>query len=498
MTKNPKIQRVNLSAYEKDIESPEDRPLFHEAVLAAKAGALRSAYIVTWLSCAESLKRRFREASIRDHAATKVIGRVTDMEKKHNAVDKHLLDQALKYGFISDPGYTTLFHIYEMRCLYGHPYEEAPSKEKLLAAASDVVDLVLSKPVKLRHGFADQLLNDLLSSKSYVDDQESAVAKVIESNLPRLDENIHVWMLEKYWNQLEGLCDDPSMALFVRRGVWFSRAMLTEIGVSVLDHDQWHKTVMDYPKTMVRVCSSANVFEDIGPLAQDAVIGSALQESETRASVLSDIEGLYQADVLSERNMLRFDQHVSELQWPVIRASSLSTKTCYERLLRALRSGNYDDQNTAIRMLVSNGPEQAIELPESQQTTLGRAILRAAEDNAWDAIHFVDDFSHSEPAWPVHLVIGITLELFTDMDEEIRFRVRHINRVFSALDQFESDQRELVVCEVIASIDRSILDVLILQRERESAKSTLENYPWAEALLNVLNDKVLSGEKNKG
>ena len=201
--------------------------------MAAKAGALRSAYIVTWLSCAESLKRRFREASVRDHAATKVIGRVFALEQEHKAIDKYLLKQALDYGFISDPGYTTLFHIYEMRCLYGHPYEEAPSKEKLLAAASDVVDLVLSRPVKLRHGFATQLLNDLLSSKSYVDDQESAVVKVIESNLPRVDESIHVWMLDKYWKQLEQLCDDPSMALFVRRGVWFSQAVLAEVGVSV-------------------------------------------------------------------------------------------------------------------------------------------------------------------------------------------------------------------------------------------------------------------------
>ena len=169
------FQPVDLSNYAEEILSAKDRPLFDEAVTAASAGALRASYVMIWLACAESLKRRFREVKLRDHAAGKIVSEIKKAENQHRAVDKVLLDKASKYGFLSDTGSTILHHIYEMRCIYGHPYEEAPSQEKLIDAASAVVELVLSKPVKLRHGFGKQLLDSLLNDVHYLDDHEPTV-----------------------------------------------------------------------------------------------------------------------------------------------------------------------------------------------------------------------------------------------------------------------------------------------------------------------------------
>ena len=60
---------VNLSKYAKKILHPEDRPLFDEAVKTGKVGALRATYVMIWLTCAESLKRRFNEAQKWDESA---------------------------------------------------------------------------------------------------------------------------------------------------------------------------------------------------------------------------------------------------------------------------------------------------------------------------------------------------------------------------------------------------------------------------------------------
>ena len=140
-TQQPAMQKVDLREYAKEILAHEDHPLFDEAVEAAKAGALRSAYVMIWLACAESLKRRFREAKKRDDIAGKIVGEIERLEKEHKAVDMVLLEKALRYGFVSDSGHTALGHIYEMRCIYGHPYEEAPSREKVIDAAATVVNL---------------------------------------------------------------------------------------------------------------------------------------------------------------------------------------------------------------------------------------------------------------------------------------------------------------------------------------------------------------------
>src|SRR5271166_2455611 len=149
----------DISGYAGRIHDEEDRPLFDDAAKAAEAGALRGAYVMIWISCAESIKRRFREAEKRDGAAGKIVGDFEKKEADQKSVDKFVLEKAKEYGFINDTAYTILLNIYEMRCVYGHPYEQAPLPEQVSHAAAMVVEHLLSQPVRLRHGYASALLN---------------------------------------------------------------------------------------------------------------------------------------------------------------------------------------------------------------------------------------------------------------------------------------------------------------------------------------------------
>ena len=108
------------------ILAEEDRPLLGEAIVAGKAGALRAAYVMIWLACAESLKRRFRAAGQRDSAAATIAkDYCVPGERDHKSVDKFVLDKAKEYGFLSDSEHTELnTNIRHCRCLYAHPYEE--------------------------------------------------------------------------------------------------------------------------------------------------------------------------------------------------------------------------------------------------------------------------------------------------------------------------------------------------------------------------------------
>src|SRR5271157_2140259 len=115
--------------------------------------------VMIWISCAESIKRRFREAEKRDGAAGKIVGDFEKKEADQKSVDKFVLEKAKEYGFINDTAYTILLNIYEMRCVYGHPYEQAPLPEQVSHAAAMVVEHLLSQPVRLRHGYASALLN---------------------------------------------------------------------------------------------------------------------------------------------------------------------------------------------------------------------------------------------------------------------------------------------------------------------------------------------------
>ena len=482
-------QAVDLSKYAEDILTGEDRPLFDEAVRVARAGALRSAYLMVWLACAESLKRRFNEAKTRDDVAGRIAGEIEKREVDRRSVDKYLLDEAQSYGFISDSGKTVLTHIYEKRCIFAHPYEEGPSEEQLMEAASAIVELLLSKPIKLRYGYGKQLLGSLLGDQSFLDDQEAAVVKFAKSIPSRLDERVHTWLLDQYWAELERLSSDPSMAIFFRRGIWFCRTMLDEIGVETLDHEEWHGKVSSFPRTMIDLCCHPLLFGKIGELAQNSVIGAILQESETSAGVLAGLEGLGDAGSLSERQRERLDEHVSGLSWSVILASGLSTKTCYPRLIKALKSSNWYTQNPAINMIVSNGPEQAAELSEDKQENLGRNLLQAGEGTSASAIRFLEQLSRDMTGWPVGILRGITLESFTNEDDEIRFKDFNLKLVLSALELLNDKERGEIIAEITASVGRGTPKIWINQRKLDPVIAELSKYSWTEPLMAVLKSR---------
>lgn len=488
---------VDLSNYADNILAAEDRPLFDDAVEAGKAGALRAAYVMIWLACAESLKRRFREAQKRDGAAGRIVGDIENKEKEHKAVDKFVLTKAYEYGFISDSGHTVLNHIYEMRCLYGHPYEEAPSQEQVSHAAAVVVEHVLSKPVKLRHGFGKQLLKSLLEEPNFLDDQQTAVVAFTKDILPRLDESIYGWLLDNYWEELEKIADDSSTAIFFRRGTWFSRTMLTEVGVDVFSHDDWHDRSSRFPKTLMRACSIAEIFTELGKRAQDSLVGLIIAESSTRASVLKHLERLSINDALTTRQQERFIEYVSGLQSSAIRSAGLSTNICYEKLIDAMQSHNWYVQNPAIDLIVSNGPAQAAELDENQQINLGRNLLQAGEGTAGSANEFLEALSQDGKLWPFNVVRGIALESFTNEENQIRFKERHLGRVLSAIDQLEDDQQDQIIAEIAASIDAGIPKDWVDQDDFEGPLDSLNAYTWAAPLLESLKAKAAALPKEE-
>jgi len=486
------LQTVDLSSYAKNIHSTEDHPLFDDAVEAGKAGALRAAYVMIWLACAESLKRRFREAQKRDGAAGKIVGDIEAKEREHKAVDKFVLTKAHEYGFVSDSGHTILNHIYEMRCLYGHPYEEAPSQEQVSHAAAVVVEHVLSKPVKLRHGFGKQLLKSLLEERSFLDDQQTAVEAFAKDILPRLDESIHGWLLDNYWSELEKNSSDSSMSVFSRRGIWFSRTMLLEVGVDVFSNDDWHDKTCKFPKVLMRVCGIAGVFKEIGKRAQDSLVGLILTESSTRASVLTHLERLNNSGALTKRQRERFVEHVSEMEIGAIRSAGLSTLTCYGKLIDAMKSHNWYVQNPAIDLVVSNGPDQAAELNEEQQINLGRNILQCAEGTEKSACKFLEELSKDGASWPFDVVRGIALESFTNEDNQIRFKDRHLGRVLSALGHLKPRQRNQLIADIAASVDEGTPKDWTDQDDFESAIAKLKGFTWAAPLAKSLKAKAAS------
>jgi hypothetical protein len=90
---------ADLKKFHESILSDQDKTLFQEATVSASKGAPRGAYILLWITVAESLKRKFKEAALRDTHAGRIVGEIKTAESAHKSVDMLILKRAKEYGF---------------------------------------------------------------------------------------------------------------------------------------------------------------------------------------------------------------------------------------------------------------------------------------------------------------------------------------------------------------------------------------------------------------
>lgn len=488
---------LDLSKYQDQILYPEDQPLFLESIKACSCGALRAAYVMIWLACAESLKRRFQEAQKRDGSAGKIVGDIDKKEKEYKAVDHFLLEKAKEYGFLSESGYLKLKQVYEMRCVYGHPYEEDPTEEQVANAASLVINHVLSKPVTLKHGFCKQLLTSLLEDSQYLDNQSESVEEFAKEVLMKIDGEVYPWFLKTYWSELEEIALDASVRHIFRRGIWFTQTLLREIGTGIFSANEWHEQVSVFPKTFIRVFSDHHLYSEIGKLAQDSLVGQIIKHSDNKTGLLRTLESLLENGVLSKRQEKRFLDYIGKLELTKLYASGIGLDHCFEILILEMKSHNWYRQNPAVDFIRSNGAIEIDRLPAEQQVILGRNILQSAEGSASSAISLIQNLTSLEEPWPVHFLKGLFLECFINEHNEIRFKNTFLSEVLEIINNCDDEIRTNMVEELSALIKTGTFKYSwICEEDVEDVLKEFSEYDWTSDLQQILKSKMPLIEKS--
>jgi len=405
-----------------------------------------------WICCAESLKRRFRELAPRDNAAAKVVGEIARKEMQQQSVDAYILDEAKRYGIVSDSEHARLRYIYEERCVFGHPYEQRPGEEALLAAAAEVVDIVLSRDTKLRHGFISQQVRLLIQDATYLDDLQATVEKYAADTVPRVEETLHQYFLEQLWKALEPIAGDRSVDAFFRRGIWFAASYLKASGL--LTASTWEPVddLTRWPQTLSRVLATPEIFRAIGSHASDMVVGVLVQAALTSPIQLSRLNTLAEKALLSERQGERFRGAIAAMPPEAVAQSSVSPIHFIDRIIAELKTHTWPRQNPAIELIENMGAPGINRLNAEQQFRLGNNVLQAADGGSRAAGMFLHRLTVADPVWPAAFIEGIVAECFVNDDDEIRFKTRvfeHAIRSWRAVPDAErSETGERLVARI--------------------------------------------------
>jgi hypothetical protein len=415
------------------IVSEQDKVLLKEALSCLDAGALRSAYIMTWLTIAESLKNKLREMSLRDGSILKIVGEVERREADERAVDKYVLGQASAIGVI-DPTYTVrLEHIYIMRSLYAHPYEIAPSEDEVRAAMVVAVNGVLSHPPFLRHGYVQHLLDQLFTNKHYLDDVEEKVTTLAGEAAGRIVPNLHSYLFESLCKKLEGIFDDPDLVLFKRRAIWFAEAYLVAVNAD-FNEPGWRciDLLTQYPKSAGEIMSHKSLWVSLPDQAQDMALSMMLSSAikggvETFSTdSLNRLRNLQEDGLLNQRQSDRLAEAIKTAPLAAIAGAELSIDLYGGRIIEQLKSYNWYTQNPTIDALVNVGPERVERGSVKLQEQLGRNVLQTAEGGSKTALALLHRLSEGEESWPYHFIKGLLLECFVNDEKKFRLKSRHL------------------------------------------------------------------------
>lgn len=443
---------ADLEEYIQRVLDDEDNVLLAEASDCLLAGAHRAAYITIWLATAESLRRKFREAAVRDGQAGAILAQIQQLEDQHKAVDGVLIKKAKEYGFITDAEATRLQHLYENRNVFGHPYEQRPSEQLVRTAASEAVDIVLGRPVALREGYLSQQVNRITSDTTFLSDDEDAVMEYAQVVHGRSAADRRIWFLRKLFSALDGVFADPSTDRLQRRGIWFVRAFL-EADLNILN--QWDAVddLPDHRRVLAVVLAVDSIFGQLSVHAQDIVVNVLLQEASTDSSYLRMVDELSKAGVLRQVHQAGLDRVIDEFPRRRLFASDLPLRTYFRRVIETLTTYSWDAQNEAIPALGNAGPTGVGDLANDDQENLGRNVMQAAEGNAWAAIDFLDDLAITSPQWPPAFVRGVVMEPFANEAGELRLKTRQMVRaLLGGLRAVPEDDRPDLVREIIDAI----------------------------------------------
>lgn len=438
-----------------------DRVIFDEAVRCLSAEALRAAHIMTWISVAESLKRKFTVMGQRDAEMGRILGKIKELERQDRPIDKFLLTKAQEFGVIADEEARKLEHVREMRNIYAHPSEAGPSKEEVVAALVISVNAVLSKPTLLRHGYVTGLMTSLFEDRHFLDDAPERIRDYAAGVARRIHPDVLPFFFQEGAERIEQVADDPESALYLRRGLEVGEAILDEVK-PILSDEKWSiiGLIQRYPRACALLFSTRTAWQTLPDQARDMVLGNLVEPVKGTAILpptsvgLRKARDLATAGLLTGRQLQRIRQATSRCSYGVLKEADVPLSEYAHRLTEDLSSHNWYIQNPAAEALRNVGAQQAALLGLETQEQLGRNVFQAADGTAVAAVTLILSIVRGTEVWPRAFVEGLLLEGLVNDDGKFRLKQRHLaNALKIALAHSEATEIFRRICEQVSLSD---------------------------------------------
>lgn len=451
------------------IENEQDRVLVNEAILAYQGHALRASYVMAWIACAESIKRRIADSSSWDKEAEALQSRIKGMENNQKAIDGKIVEFAASLGMIDEIEAGQLSDVYKNRNIYGHPYERTPSEADVLSAIELVCDAVLTKPMRHKHKFIRGLHEDLFSNRSFLDDTPGAIDEYVQTFvLRRVDPCVYKILVERCWKGLDKIVGDKDSDIFVRRVARFCQTLI--IGGNIFgewDFDDWHQAICHYPKALHIVCSREEILRKIGDRAFASWFSFSLEQAQNHPDEYRFLFQLKVAAVLSERQVELLNKGLCECRGHSLLQTKISLRELFPILKAKFTVYDFSRLGDIFEFAFDLKNAELDSLEDVDQEYLGVCMMSGVHRGAYTLQWILRTICDGKRTVPTSVFKGIVLGTFVDSRRTLRIQEEWIGSVLRNLAMMEPNE----ATGIIAGVAKSVLDATDHYSSIEEMKS---------------------------
>ncbi|MBR4823989.1 MAG: hypothetical protein IKZ86_04260 [Spirochaetaceae bacterium] len=457
------------------IQNEEDKILISDAIKLADSGFLRASYIMSFIACIESIKRRFIELGKKDSNIGRITTEIRNKEERHEAVEKFVIDKAKELMLIDDIEKAKLEYFWGMRSVYSHPYEQNPSYLDCQHIINSIFEIVLSKPLLIRTGVLSSIIKRITDEESYIRNDNCEIDNFVKELFIRVDPTCFSYFWYKIIESIENTPVEEHKSICYLRQKQICKSLLRNFGYNTIfkDDTEIENFIYQHKPATVLFFSNCEVFRILNNRLQDIIFRILIEQGKNKR-----LNKLYNEKLLSNANINELKTYIStKTSHELVNFSSTLT---IEKVINELKTYVWDRQNAVYPILKSEEFYESLSLcTVDLQITLGRNILQASTSafSIGDFLSELTDNTFGEK-YPVNVKKGIVFECFINERKRIRAKLDNLCCVEKIFSSIKTTERNSILTDLRCLIDNAI----------EKSDDT-----WDE----ITNDSIFYDIKNK-
>lgn len=434
----------NYKYWINDVKDDADKELFNEIITCIATESYRSATVMIWVLCAESLQKRLKQLAQNNKSIKKDL-KTWNKEKN----EAELLKLCKKHDLISDSDCNHLNLIRKARNKYAHPNNVAPEKNQVLAYLFFALNSVLSKSSQYSFLEARNLLNLLLSDPIQLGNKNTLQIRSYSRNLiSKLNPNIHEPILKLLFDITEKLFNDFDVEK--QKCIDIGLILIKELILAdneLIDESKCSEFLNNSKITSCNVFSEIEIWELID---ENTRYKTFKYSSNFESEIFSEIDFITTFHKLNENDLLDtnlkedFNKILDETPIDLVLNCDISTETKFEKIINNFKSYDWYIQNPTAKLVRQINLNQ---FNDKQLEIIGRNLLQAADGGSRGSKTSIEYILRNyNNNIPKSLIKGIAFEVFVNEKNEFRLKENYFRKIIIAIsrDEFHSIYNELL------------------------------------------------------